>query len=172
MQRGVALWAAASLLTLLAGSVTVSGGSSASARATASAPVVPLSVQRLIKKRAPLEAYIPTWLPKRYRYASYENLIRRGFDLYFARPGGEPLLGLDVLRMPTRATCTQGGGMKIFRVRGRVIHYSETHSDAMAWHCSTRGTVHVLVTANGPGGDLVKPSSLAWMDGTVRWIGR
>jgi hypothetical protein len=41
----------------------------------------------LIKKRVPLEPFIPTWLPAGYGYVEHENLSWTGLDPYFARKG-------------------------------------------------------------------------------------
>jgi hypothetical protein len=129
---------------------------------------VPLSVQRLIRKRAPLEPYIPTWLPKGYHYVKYENLSSRGF--YFASKDGVPRLGWDVVRTPL-ASCNQGRGRRTFRLRGVVVHYSgEPHSDQNAWRCITRRGLHVLVTAHTARPNVVRPYNLAWMNATLRRI--
>jgi hypothetical protein len=108
------------LLALIAGlagliewhSVRVGASAPAAAQnGIAGETAVPLRVQRLIKSRAPLAAYVPTRLPTGYHYASYENLGRSGFDLYFSccHPGTtDPVLGFDAVKMPTRASCSQG----------------------------------------------------------------
>jgi hypothetical protein len=61
---------------------------SGTAKQLLTTPVVPLRVQRLLKRRAPKAAYVPTGLPRGFRYDHYENLGRSGFDLYFAAATG------------------------------------------------------------------------------------
>lgn len=112
-------------------------------------PAVPLRVQRLVKRRAPLAAYVPTRLPTGYRYASHENLSRSGFDLYFScrDPPTGPVLGFGSVKMPTRASCSQGRPTRRFRINGVLVFWSRGNNDQQAWRCMTRGRTHVLVTA-------------------------
>lgn len=153
--------------TLAAGALAACTSSTAGPRradAVASHPVVPLSVQRSIRKRAPQEPYVPTWLPRGYHYVEHENLSWAGFDLYFARKDGFPILGWDVVQMPTLASCNQGRAIRRFRLRGVVIAYNGTHNDQNAWRCITRRGFYVLVTAHTGGPNVVRPYKLAWMN--------
>lgn len=71
--------------------------------------VVPLRVQRLLKMRAPKAAYVPTSLPRGFRYDHYENLGRSGFDLYFRccdRSGRNPI-GFDAIHLKPTDPCNQ-----------------------------------------------------------------
>jgi hypothetical protein len=168
----VVLMAVASALA--AGALATCSGSTAGPhRAGAGAPhrVVPLSVQRLIRKRVPLEPYIPAWLPRGYHYVEHENLSWRGFDLYFARKDGVPLLGWDVVRTQP-GSCNQGPGQRTIHLRGVVVHYSgePSHGDQSAWRCLTRRGIHVLVTAHTVGPNLVRQYGLAQMNATLRRI--
>jgi hypothetical protein len=141
------------------------------AHAVTQRPIVPFAVQRLIKKRAPLEAYIPTWLPTGWHYYSYENLGRSGFDIYFAQYDGQPDLGLDAVRMPTLRSCTQGPGATTYRYGGVTVQSFRSHNDQEAWRCITHAGVHVLLTVHS-GPTSPRLYSLVRMDATLRYLAR
>jgi hypothetical protein len=140
------------------------------ARAGTQRPVVPLGVQRLLKERAPLEAYVPTWLPREWHYNKYENLGRTGFDIYFSQAGGLPTLGLDAVRVPTLKACTQGAGSPTHRYRGVWVQAYRSHSGQMAWRCITHAGVHILLTVSA-GPEIPRLDSLVRMDATLRQLG-
>ena len=83
----VAIVATAASSSAASPTILVRGPASATApvqEQVLSTPVVPLRVQRLLKKRAPLAAYVPTRFAAGYTYLKHENLYRGGFDLYSA----------------------------------------------------------------------------------------
>jgi len=57
-------------------SESVSAASGTARQLLLTTTVVPLRVQRLLKTRAPKAAYVPTRLPRGFRYDHYENLGR------------------------------------------------------------------------------------------------
>lgn len=123
-------------------------------------PVVPLRVQRLLKRRAPQAAYVPTHLPPGYRYFSHENLTRTGFDLYFSCcTDNRPLLGFDAVFVKRSEPCNQGAAVKAFRIDGVVVQWNTGHNDQEAWHCIRRGGTRLLLTVSG----VARPSqSTSW----------
>lgn len=114
---------------------------------------------------------MPTWLPTGWHYDSFENLGRKGFDIYFAQGGGLPTLGLDAVRMPTLRSCTQDPRAPTYRYGGVSVQAFGSHSDRMAWHCITHAAVHVLLTAHS-GPNIPRLSSLIRMDATLRHLVR
>ena len=134
--------------------------------------VVPLRVQRLLKKRAPKAAYVPTSLPRGFGFDHYENLGRSGFDLYFrccGRSGRNPI-GFDALRIRPTDACNQGIAVKVFRIDGVLVAWNSGHNDEMAWHCIRRGRTRVLITVS-TSSDWRTPRQLARMVASARPIG-
>jgi hypothetical protein len=131
--------------------------------------VVPLPVQRLLKMRAPKAAYVPTRLPRGFRYDHYENLGRSGFDLYFRCCGMTPI-GFDALRIRPTDACNQGTAVKVFRIDGVLVAWNSGHNDEMAWHCIRRGRTRVLITVS-TSSDWRTPRQLARMVASARPIG-
>jgi hypothetical protein len=133
--------------------------------------VVPLRVQRLLKKRAPKAAYVPTSLPRGFGYDHYENLGRSGFDLYFRccdRSGRNPI-GFDALNLKPTDSCNQGTAMKVFRIDGVVVAWNSGHNDEEAWHCIRRNRTRVLITVS-TSSDWGTPRQLARMVASARPI--
>jgi hypothetical protein len=115
------------------------------------ARVVPLRVQRLIKRRAPRAAYVPTRLFPGYTYFGYENLNRTGFDLFFTCcADNRPLIGFDaVLGKRSELPCDQGPPVKAFRIGGIVVGWNAGHNVQQAWRCIRRGGTRLLLTVSG-----------------------
>lgn len=112
--------------------------------------VVPLRVQRLLKRRAPRAAYVPTRLPSGYRYFKHENLQRGGFDLYFTCcDDSRPLIGFDAVLVRRSEPCNQGSAAKEFRIGGIVVSWNAGHNDQEAWRCIRRGGTRLLLTVSG-----------------------
>lgn len=134
----------------------------------AAAPVVPLTVQRLLKKRVPAAAYAPTRLPAGYRYVKYENINRTGFDLYFGCCRKYlPLLAFDAVLVRRDQRCSQGppSPRRAFRIAGVLVHWDTRLYSRWAWRCITQGRRRLLVTVSD--GQRHTPRELAWM---VAWV--
>lgn len=139
------------------------------------ATAVPLRVQRLLKRRAPRAAYVPTYLPPGYTYFSHENVNRRGFDLYFSccvdfHP---PLIGFDAVLLMKSEPCNQGRAAKIFRMGGVIVSWNAGHNDQEAWRCIGQGGTRLLLTASGAaqrGSGWRTPRELARMVASARPI--
>ena len=111
---------------------------------------VPLRVQRLIKRRAPQAAYVPTRLPHGYSYFSHDNPNRRGFDLYFSCCDDNlPLIGFDAVLVKRSEPCNQGSADKKFRIDGIVVRWNTGHNEQQAWRCIRRGGTRLLLTVTG-----------------------
>jgi len=139
--------------------------------------VVPLRVQRLLKKRAPRAAYVPIRLPRGYHYDHHENLNRRGFDIFF-RCCGENFawIGFDADLVKRSEPCNQGTAMKAFRIDGVVVAWNAGHNDQHAWRCVRRGGSRLLLTVSGAasrdvGTSWRRPRELAAMVASARPIG-
>ncbi len=138
--------------------------------------VVPLRVQRLLKRRAPRAAYVPTRLPSGYRYVKHENLQRGGFDLYFTCcDDSRPLIGFDAVLVRRSEPCNQGSAAKVFRIGGIVVSWNAGHNDQEAWRCIRRGGTRLLLTVSGEaqhnGTSWRTPRQLARMVASARPIG-
>jgi len=132
--------------------------------------VVPLRIQRLLKRRAPIAAYVPTRVPRGFRYYHYENLGRSGFDLYFQCCGRVRPIGFDALHVWPGEPCNQGTAMKVFRIDGVRVAWNSGHNDEQAWRCiSLRDGTHVLLTVS-TGSDWRTPNELARMVASARRI--
>jgi hypothetical protein len=130
------------------------GSVSAAARSqeqVLAARVVPLRVQRLIKRRAPQAAYVPTRLPSCYRYLKRGNVVRSGFDLDFTCCDDNlPLVGFHaVFGKRSELSCDQGPAAKVFRIGGIVVGWNAGHNEQFAWRCITRGGTRLLLTVSG-----------------------
>jgi hypothetical protein len=113
-------------------------------------PVVPLRIQRLLKRRAPRAAYVPTLLPSGYRYLKRGILARSGFDLYFTCcEDNLPLIGFDAVLVKKSEPCNQGPADKRFRIDGVVVGWNAGHNDQFAWRCIGRGGTRLLLTVSG-----------------------
>ena len=155
------------------------GSPSAATRVQEQAPAasaVPPRVQRLLERRAPRAAYVPTRLPRGYTYFSHENLGRRGFDLYFTCcEDNLPLIGFDAVLVKRSEPCNQGSAEKTFRIDGVVIRWNAGHNDQQAWRCVNRGGTRLLLTVSGepphsPGSSWRTPRQLARMVASARPI--
>ena len=118
-------------------------------------PVVPLRVQRLLERRAPRAAYLPTRLPTGYSYFGHENLGSTGFDLYFSccvdfHP---PIIGFHAVllkRSEVSEGCNRSAGAKLFRIGGVVVAWSLAGDhDQEAWRCIRRGGTTLRLAASG-----------------------
>jgi hypothetical protein len=130
---------------------------------------VPLRVQRLLKKRVPAAAYVPTRLPVGYRYVKYENLNRTGFDLYFGCCRKYlPSLGFDALLLAGSEPCNQGQPAKVFWIEGTVVYWNANGADQSAWRCIRHGRTRLMLTVSG--GQLWIPRKFAWIAAWARPI--
>jgi len=133
--------------------------------------VVPLRVQHLLKRRAPIAAYVPTRVPRGFRYYHYENLGRSGFVLYFQCCGRVRAIGFDAVHVWPGTPCNQGTAMKVFRIDGVRVAWNSGHNDEQAWRCiSLRDGTHVLLTVS-TGSDWRTPRELARMVASARRVG-
>jgi hypothetical protein len=139
--------------------------------------VVPLRVQRVLKKGAPRAAYVPTRLLRGYRYHHYENLNRRGFDVFFTCCGDNlAWIGFDADLVKRSEPCDQGTALKVFRIDGVVVAWNAGHNDQQAWRCVRRGGTRLLLTVTGAasrdgGTSWRTPRQLAEMVASARPIG-
>ena len=149
--------------------------SSAASEQLATTVVVPLRVQRVLKRRAPLAAYVPTRLARGYRYDHVENLNRTGFDVFFTCCDGNlAWIGFDAVLLKTSEPCNQGRAMKVFRIDGVVVAWNAGHNDQQAWRCLGRGGTRLLLTVTGVasgGASWRRPRELAAMVASARPIG-
>ena len=105
-------------------------------------PVVPLRVQRLLKRRAPRAAYVPTRLPSGYSYISYQNFNRYGFDIYFTCCDDKlPLIGFDALLVKKSDPCNQGSPQRMFRIDRVVVQWNGGVEPTSSWRGGVSGTV-------------------------------
>ena len=150
------------------------GGFGGSGRATpasrvahnaATGAVVPLRVQRLLETHAPRVAYVPTSLPRGFRYDHYENLSHYGFDLYFRK--SSQTIGFDALFVNPGDPCNQGSAMKRFRIDGIVVLWNAGHNDQQAWRCVRHGQTRRLLTGS-TGTGWPTPKRLAQMVASAR----
>jgi hypothetical protein len=139
--------------------------------------VVPLRVQRVLKKRAPRPAYVPTRLAPGYRYHHVEDLNRRGFDVFFTCCGESfAWIGFDADLVKRSEPCNQGTAMKVFRIDGVVVAWNAGHNDHQAWRCVRRRGTRLLLTVTGAasrdvGTSWRRPRQLAEMVASARPIG-
>jgi hypothetical protein len=140
------------------------------------APAVPLRIQRLLKRRAPQAAYVPTRLPAGYTYFKHENVGRWGFDLYFTCCDDNlPLIGFDAVLVKRSEPCNQGSAEKTFRIDGVVVRWNAGHNEQQAWRCVRRSATRLLLTVSGepphsPGTSWRTPRQLARMVASARPI--
>jgi hypothetical protein len=133
------------LLTVAALLLAVAATTSA-----ASAPAVPLFVQKLVRTRAGDLAYVPTRLPFRYRYRSYRwngsthMLVLRFADERFASPAKHTLV-FTVEQFPGRVESCGDGRQKTLQMGGNKVYWDA----GLAWRCqraSDRTIVKMLAS--------------------------
>jgi hypothetical protein len=158
MKTSLLCWAAAIVATAAASSAASPtlpprGSVSAATRLqeqVLATPVVPLRIQRLIKRRAPQAAYVPTRLPPGYKYLKRQIWNRVGFDLYFTCCDDTlPLIGFGAVLVKRSEPCNQGSAAKVFRIDGVVVGWNAGHNDQDAWRCIRRGGTRLLLTVSG-----------------------
>ena len=147
---------------------------SGTSKQLATTVVVPLRVQRVLKKRAPRAAYVPTRVPRPYRYDHVENLNRTGFDVFFTCCNGA-WLGFDAVLVRRSEPCNQGKAMKVFRIDGLVVGWNAGHNDQQAWRCVRPAGTRLLLTVTGAasrdvGTSWRRPRQLAGMVASARPI--
>jgi len=175
MKTGLACLAVLAAAASIAGSAPRAHGSPILVeQQSTTKPVVPLSVQHLLRRRAPRAAYVPHRLPPGYSYATRENLNPRGFDLYFSCCDDNlPLLGFDALLPKRSEPCNQGIASKVFRLDGVLVSWNTGHNNQEAWRCIRRGGTRLLLTVSGTtrGAEWRTPRQLARMVASARPIG-
>ena len=113
-------------------------------------PVVPLRIQRLLKRGAPRAAYVPTRVPAGYTYLEHENHFPGGFNLGFTCCDDNlPLIGFDAVLVKRSEPCNQGPADKRFRIDGVVVGWNAGHNEQFAWRCIARGGTRLLLTVSG-----------------------
>jgi hypothetical protein len=113
-------------------------------------PVVPLRVQRLLKRRAPRAAYVPTRLPAGYTYLAHENHFPRGFLLGFTCCDDNlSLISFNAGLVKSTEPCNQGLARKVFRIDGVVVGWTPRRNDQKAWRCIRQGSTRLLLTVSG-----------------------
>jgi hypothetical protein len=114
--------------------------------ASASGPIVPLSIQRTIKRHHPEIAYLPTRLPAGDLYRSWGD-GRNAFSIWFGIT--QPRLGFHVSRSPcSRMHSLMGDPRRTFRVNGVKVYWSATTEDQQAWRCFTVGHTPILLSSS------------------------
>ena len=169
---GLMIAVAASSVAAQAGPLEgrTTSAASGSAREAQATTIVPLRVQRLLKRRAPVVAFVPTHVPRGYRYDHYENLGRFGFDLYFRCCDRFSLIGYSALHVRPGEPCNQGTATKVFLIDGVRVAWNSGHNDEQAWRCvGLRDGTHVLLTVS-TGSDWRTPRDLARMVASARRI--
>lgn len=141
---------------------------------SSNAPVVPLSVQRAIRDRAPQLAYIPTTLPAspRYRYATWTYESGRLFVL-FRRPD-RPAAEIDFSVARQSGSCSDSSPPAPELHLDQLTVYFETDYGGqrkMAWRCERdRQGRQIMIAADGPFSG-VSPLGLARMVAFAKPIG-
>jgi hypothetical protein len=180
MKASLSFYAVAIMATVAASSSAATARSparesvptaSGAARQPATTPVVPLRVQRLLKKRAPTAAYVPTRVPRGFGFDHYENLGRSGYDLFFrcCDGFGTNSIGFDALHLKPVEPCNQGTPMKAFRIDGVLVAWNSGHNDEQAWRCIRRNGTRVLITVS-TSSDWRTPRQLARIVASARPI--
>jgi hypothetical protein len=140
-----------------------------------STPAVPLRIQRLLKRRAPQAAYVPTRLPPGYKYLNHQIWNRLGFDLYFTCCDDNlPQIGFEVGLVKRSDPCNQGPARKVFRIDGVVVAWNASRNQQEAWRCIRRGGTRLLLIVSGAarhsGTSWRAPRQLAQMVASARPI--
>jgi len=139
------LFAAGSLFAIGAAPSSIGSQSDRAAK-----PVVPLRVQRLLKERASLAAYVPIRLPPGYRYFTYQSFNAKGFDIFFTCCDDNlPLIGFHTVLVKRSEPCNEGSPAKVFRIDGVLIGWNAGHNDQYAWRCIRRGSTRLLIAVSG-----------------------
>ena len=125
-------------------------GSTRAQKQVLARPVVPLRIQRLLKRGAPRAAYVPTRVPTGYTYFNHENHFPRGFNLGFTCCDDNlSLIVFDAVLVKSSEPCNQGPADKRFRIDGVVVGWNASHNEQFAWRCIGRGGTRLLLTVAG-----------------------
>ena len=122
--------------TLIAAVLALAGIASA-----ARTPMVPLFVQKLIAKRSPQLAYVPTRIAApSFRYVGYQASAARVSETFAQTPKRK----IVFTAIPYAAPCADGK-QKSFQLSGNKVYWAQLDNTQMAWRCVT-----------GPGGRQVR----------------
>lgn len=118
-------------------------------------PTVPTHVRNAIVHDYPAMAWIPGWLPKGYRFASWTHSKRpRYFEyqLAFVKKSGGKITSQIAFQVFRRScpTAPSWRAQGTFHVNGHTIEWSSTNTATYAWRCMKSAPRFVIFGANGP----------------------
>jgi hypothetical protein len=113
---------------LLVGLVVLAVG--AAAAEAASKPIVPPSVQALIRSKSPHLAYAPTRIAPGFRYQSWRSELDT-MRIWFRNKAGWQIV---FVAAPLRGDC-RAGMEKSFQLAGNKVYWSHTDGEQQAWRC-------------------------------------
>lgn len=137
--------------------------------AAVSAPTVPLSAQRAIKKRVDIFAFAPARVPAGFRYAKWTfqaspPLLRIFFENDAKR---QEIIFATAAQL---APCKTGSG-HTFHVDGLAVYFTHTPVTQQAWRCvRVRGVTIRLIAATREPAAKLKPSLLTAMVAAAKRI--
>lgn len=120
--------------------------------AAASAPVVPVFIQHLVRARAGSLAYAPTRAPASYRYLSYgwsgtrHVLTVRLHDRHYAASNARRTVTFTAARFAGPLAACAAGKQKTIQYDGNRVYWNGT----TAWRCVAGTTGNVRLAATGP----------------------
>ena len=110
--------------------VVAAAALAASGAHAASAPVVPVSVQQAIAKRARSLAYVPARIAIGYRYRSWEHAPGHVYIHFRNRAGKEITFAVERRTAP----CTRGKD-RTFQMAGNKVYWGLNDGEQESWRC-------------------------------------
>lgn len=96
----------------------------------ATPPVVPLTVQHAIVRRAPTLAYVPARAAIGYRYRTW-TFAGGAVRIWFRNRAGKEIVFVAARR--TRPCAS--GNEKTFQLAGNKVYWAHTSEEQQAWRC-------------------------------------
>lgn len=96
----------------------------------AATPIVPLSVQQAIARRAPLVAYVPARIATGYRYRTW-TYQGGAVRIWFRNKANKEIVFVAARR---RTPCTNGRE-KTFQMGGNKVYWGHTSEEQQSWRC-------------------------------------
>jgi hypothetical protein len=110
----------------------------AACAAAALLPVVPIRAQRAIKKRTSVYSYVPTTMPRAFRYSTWTFSQTHKALVIFFHQEGKPLsvnISFSAYTRPGKICANRP--MQKFRTSSGTVYWSRAGFDQDAWRCVT-----------------------------------
>ena len=97
-------------------------------------PVVPIRIQHAIKKRTSVYDYVPTSMPKAFRYSSW-SFSHNALTTFFQEQGAAAGNDISFSAFTRPGKLCANSPMRTFQTSSGTIYWSRSNFDQEAWRC-------------------------------------